>query len=122
MDWIVVGSEIKIPVEIALTPQEQEVGLMFRLSPANMAFVYKKAETRAFWMKNTYIPLDIVFCREGRISSIQQGDPQNQTHIIGLADLVIEMPRGSVEKYGIEIGKEVQLQLSLNSLVRRWEV
>lgn len=51
-------------VELAITPQERSKGLMFRKSLAPdqaMLFVYEDEQSRSFWMKNTYIPLDIVW-------------------------------------------------------------
>jgi uncharacterized protein len=61
-------------VELARSFQEQEKGLMFRPTLADdkgMLFPYKEIQTLSFWMKNTVIPLDIVFIRaDGSIESI----------------------------------------------------
>jgi uncharacterized membrane protein (UPF0127 family) len=59
----------RFTVEIAATPEQQEKGLMFRrLLDANggMIFPYDPPREVAFWMKNTLIPLDIVFIRPDR--------------------------------------------------------
>jgi len=61
-------------VEVATTPQEQARGLMYRTSlpdKGGMIFPMKPARFASFWMKNTYIPLDLIFIRpDGTISSI----------------------------------------------------
>ncbi len=54
----------EVPVEVARTPEQRSTGLMYRrsLKPGRgMLFVFDKASVRSFWMKNTYVPLDIVF-------------------------------------------------------------
>jgi hypothetical protein len=61
-------------VEVAATPEQQERGLMFRKSLAGdrgMIFPYDPPQDVSFWMKNTLIPLDIVFIRaDGTIARI----------------------------------------------------
>jgi uncharacterized membrane protein (UPF0127 family) len=61
-------------VELARTVQEQAKGLMFRTALADdkgMLFPYSQIQTLSFWMKNTVIPLDIIFIRaDGSIESI----------------------------------------------------
>src|SRR4051812_6525884 len=58
-------------VELALTPEQQSRGLMYRLSlpeGQGMLFDFKRAQETSFWMKNTYVPLDMIFSRsDGRI-------------------------------------------------------
>ena len=64
----------KFTVEVARTPEEQARGLMFRdvLGPnAGMIFPMKPPRTASFWMKNTVIPLDMIFIRaDGSIARI----------------------------------------------------
>ncbi|MDZ7588370.1 MAG: DUF192 domain-containing protein [Parasphingorhabdus sp.] len=64
----------KFIVEIAATPDQQEQGLMFRTTMADdagMIFPYDTPAMLGFWMKNTVIPLDIIFIRsDGSIESI----------------------------------------------------
>ena len=65
---------IDFTVEVAATPDEQERGLMFRRSLAadrGMIFPYDPPQDVGFWMKNTLIPLDIIFIRaDGTIARI----------------------------------------------------
>src|SRR5690606_932304 len=91
----------------AVTESEQMVGLMYReWPPPIMFFPYKQSEYRKFWMKNTPSPLDIVFCNNGKIIDVKQGEPFSTT-LVGpseTCDLVIEFPRGTVERKGFKIG------------------
>lgn len=62
------GKTVSLRVEIAVTPEEQARGLMFRESLADdggMLFPYDPPQAVSFWMKNTVIPLDIIFIRKG---------------------------------------------------------
>jgi uncharacterized membrane protein (UPF0127 family) len=85
-------------VLIAISEPEQARGLM-RVEPPvpNMAFVYGSPKVTKFWMANTPAPLDIVFCHNGQVTQICQGEPYS-TKLIGddmVSDLVIEFPRGA---------------------------
>jgi hypothetical protein len=70
-------------VEVAKTFEEQQKGLMFRRSLApdrGMIFPYRPAQNVAFWMKNTLIPLDIIFIRDdGHIARITTAKPLDET-------------------------------------------
>lgn len=70
-------------VEIAASPEQQERGLMFRKSlgaDRGMLFPYEPAQQVAFWMKNTLIPLDIVFIRaDGTIARITNAEAMDLT-------------------------------------------
>ncbi|MFB6182833.1 MAG: DUF192 domain-containing protein, partial [Candidatus Nanohaloarchaea archaeon] len=70
----------KITLEIADTREERKKGLMFRKSLKNnhgMLFIFNKSANRTFWMKNTYIPLNIIFINENlTIVKIVNAEPQ----------------------------------------------
>ena len=61
---ILVKNSIKINLEVAKTPQQKALGLMFRKELCRycgMIFIFDDESEKTFWMKNTYIPLDIIF-------------------------------------------------------------
>lgn len=112
---------IAFPTLVALTPEEQERGLMFRKwPPPVMIFPYTTASVRKFWMHNTLSPLDILFCRGNRVVAICYGEPMS-TKMIGPdepSDLVVELPHGTVMTHGINIGDEVKPALSSATIAR----
>mgnify|MGYP002817248391 FL=1 len=102
-------------VELALTHQQQMQGLMFRrrMAPdAGMLFVYKREEPIAMWMKNTYIPLDMLFiARDGKIVKIAERTvPLSQATISSGGEVVavLELNAGTASRLGIGPGDRVQ--------------
>ena len=96
-------------VEIAADHASQEQGLMFRkeMAPdAGMLFEFPKPELQAFWMKNTVLPLDIIFIRaNGTISSIAPNAvPYSTTTIPSIEPVraVLELNGGRAAQLGIE--------------------
>ena len=102
------GDEIPLTVEIADTPEALRKGLMFRTSmPENqgMLFVWNDASVRYFWMKNTYIALDILFFNNGHfIGALEDVQPLDETarNIGKPADMALEVNAGSVKKWHID--------------------
>jgi uncharacterized membrane protein (UPF0127 family) len=101
-------------VEMATTEQEKETGLMYRKELADgkgMLFDFSPEQEVSMWMKNTYIPLDMIFIRaDGRILRIAENTEPLSTRIIpsrGLAKGVLEVIAGTAKKYGIEPGDRV---------------
>lgn len=104
-------------VEVADTLEKQERGLMFRRSmPENegMLFVYKEPIEMSFWMRNTFIPLDIAFVgTDGRILNIHQARPLDDSVLYrsaGAAKYVIETNQGWFARHGIGPGDRVTLR------------
>ena len=101
-------------VEMATTPEEQAKGLMFRRQlpeGQGMLFDFHREQPTSFWMKNTYVPLDMIFIRaDGRILRIAENTEPMSTKIIssgGLAKGVLEVIAGTAQKYGIQPGDRV---------------
>src|ERR1700681_4683684 len=99
---IVTKSGVQVfSVEMATTDQEKETGLMYRKELADgkgMLFDFSPAQEVSMWMKNTYIPLDMIFIRaDGRILRIAENTEPMSTKIIpsrGLAKGVLEVSAG----------------------------
>ena len=112
----------KIPsvfIEIADDPHEQERGLKFRknLEPNNgMLFIYNDLANRSFWMKNTFIPLDMVFAdTDLRIIDIKKDvqpclqDPCPSYASTGPAQYVLEVNAGFTDQYKIQVGDKLEI-------------
>ncbi|SDD54157.1 hypothetical protein SAMN04488071_0764 [Kordiimonas lacus] len=102
-------------VELALTPPAQARGLMFRakLDPdKGMLFIFPEADMRSFWMKNTLIPLDIIFIRENGtiINIVENAEPRTLTPRESLAPAVavLEIAGGRARALGIKPGDTVR--------------
>ncbi|AKM06203.1 DUF192 domain-containing protein [Pelagerythrobacter marensis] len=101
-------------VEVAKTPREQAQGLMFRtqLGPnEGMIFPRDPPDIASFWMKNTPLPLDIIFIGEdGRIINIAARTvPYSLESVsaVGLTSAVLELRGGRAAELGIEPGDRV---------------
>ena len=101
-------------VELAVTPEQQARGLMFRRElpeGQGMLFDFKAEQPISFWMKNTYISLDMIFIRgDGRILRIaEHTEPlsERQVHSGGPVRAVLEVIAGTSKKLGIAPGDRV---------------
>jgi len=103
----------KFNVEIADTPAKRSTGLMRRDSmPADhgMIFVFGEEDTHSFWMRNTRIPLDIVFIDSGgTIRSIQQMKPYDLKSVAPPVPIkwAVELNQGAAEKAGAKVGDRI---------------
>lgn len=105
-------------VELALTPQQHQQGLMFRREmarDAGMLFDFGPRLRRAsMWMKNTYIPLDMLFIKaDGEIESIAERTTPHSLEPInsrGPVRYVLELNGGTAARLGIAPGDRVELQ------------
>jgi uncharacterized membrane protein (UPF0127 family) len=101
-------------VEEAKTDEERERGLMFRTSLPDgqgMIFDFSPEQNVSMWMKNTLIPLDMIFIRaDGRILRIAENTRIQSEEIIpsgGPVRAVVEVIAGTAKKYGIAPGDRV---------------
>ena len=101
-------------VEMAITPEEKEHGLMFRRELPDgqgMLFDFQTDQNVAFWMKNTYIPLDMIFIRgDGSILRIAENTEPLSDRLVpsgGPVRAVLEVIGGTARKLGIAPGDHV---------------
>jgi uncharacterized protein len=101
-------------VELAVTDEERERGLMFRKhlpEGQGMLFDFKREQEVSMWMENTYIPLDMIFIRrDGRIWRIAENTEPLSRAIIssdGPVLAVLEVIGGTAKKLGIAPGDRV---------------
>lgn len=104
-----------INTEITETQEEKALGLMFRTSladDAGMLFFYDTPQEVTMWMRNTYIPLDMVFIRaDGIVHRIEAWtQPFSESIISSGASVVacLELAGGSAERLGLKPGDRVE--------------
>ncbi len=112
--------QAKFCVELAINNEERQRGLMFRKGMElsdGMMFVYERPQSVWFWMKNTSIPLDIIFADEaGVITKIfENARPFSTTSIFGGYDVqyVVEINAGLTKSLGIKTGGSIKHSLGL---------
>lgn len=101
-------------VDVVSTPADRERGLMFREELGRnegMLFIFDNEGSYPFWMKNTLIPLDIIWIdSSGKIIDIREADPCTEDPCFvynhaGSAKYVLEINKGLSSELGIEIGQ-----------------
>lgn len=112
----------RFQLEVARTPRQQQIGLMFRPKlPADRGMVFPydpPARPVAFWMYNTLVRLDIIFLYQGQVVHIAEnvpGCPELPCPAYGpaadqLVDQVVELRGGTAAELGLSLGDEVQVQ------------
>lgn len=108
------GKTHRFIVEVAQTEEQQAQGLMFRQSLApdrGMLFPRNPPGDASFWMKNTLIPLDIIFIRpDGTIGRIaENAAPMSLDPVVSLEPVmaILEIPGGRSSQLGIKQGDKV---------------
>jgi uncharacterized membrane protein (UPF0127 family) len=116
------GGVQRFTVELAVTPEEQAQGLMFRRAlPPDAGMLFDLGSTRpaTFWMKNTLIPLDMLFITtDGRIADIhERAVPLSEAMIESKVPVraVLELNGGTVARLGIHAGDIVHHALFGNA-------
>jgi uncharacterized membrane protein (UPF0127 family) len=104
----------EIQIEIADNDFEQQTGLMYRKQMDNnkgMLFIFDKSEIKSFYMKNTYISLDIIYidAENTIINIVKKAEPLNETSLYSdaPAKYVLEINAGLSEKWGVKKGDKI---------------
>ncbi len=112
---ITANGEITYQVETAQTPEELKTGLMYRdflAADSGMIFLLNPPQQAIMWMKNTLIPLDMLFIDEnGKITWIyENATPLSEKYIISPlpSKAVLELNGGDAKKHNIETGDTVK--------------
>jgi uncharacterized protein len=115
---ITANAEHTISVEITESDKEKAYGLMFRTSLAEktgMLFFYPRPQEITMWMRNTYIPLDMVFIRpDGVVHRIEaRMEPLSENIIASRGEVVacLELAGGEAERLGLKAGDRVDHRL-----------
>jgi hypothetical protein len=111
------GGPVEVRLELARTPAEQRQGLMYRTALADgagMLFLFDADTDHRFWMKNTFIPLDMIFIdRDLRIVGIHPNAVPQSTAAVGVgrpSRYVLEVPGGWAARRGVAAGDRVELR------------
>jgi len=116
------GMEVKVDIEIVDTEEERTQGLMYREDLgafSGMLFVLKEEANNSFWMKNTKIPLDLIFLNKKKviIDIIQNAQPCIKGHICPSLRpqfeymYCLEVNSGFVDRNRIEVGGSVEWKI-----------
>lgn len=109
------GAPIHVRVEIANTPERRQLGLMYRKDLPHdhgMLFLFPQETPQSFWMKNTVLPLDIIYISAARtiVSIAKNTTPFSEQPIPSgqPAQFVLEVNAGFCERHGIVSGDRVE--------------
>ena len=111
------GERVKVRVEIADSPAEQQRGLMDRTALGKnrgMIFIFDREQVLSFWMKDTLIPLSIAYLdSNGRIVDIQDMKPldDDPPHYVSAepSKYALEVNQGFFDKNGVKVGDRTEL-------------
>ncbi len=115
------GVSETLTVELARTSRQHQQGLMYRQElpeDRGMLFLFESEQNGGFWMKNTYLPLDIAYLAEdGTVQEIRQGKPLDET-ILRPGDpywMVLEVNAGWFERHGLGVGARVMVPMEVRT-------
>src|SRR5262249_51269459 len=108
---------VSVKVELARTDAARQRGLMYRdrLEPDHgMLFIFDNDAQQSFWMKNPYIPLDMIFITSGLrvLGVVENAEPLTTTprFVKGVSRYVLEVVGGYAQQHGITAGTPVELR------------
>ncbi len=114
---VMLGGEV-FELEVATTTQTLRRGLMFRQQLADhegMIFPFQPPRRVDFWMKNTLIPLDMIFTRGGQVVHVVhqatpcEDDPCPTYPSVHSVDMVLEVPGGTARRLAVQPGDPVRI-------------
>jgi uncharacterized membrane protein (UPF0127 family) len=120
---IIKGEQIEL--EVTKTPQQQQLGLMFRKSldsNRGMLFSFSPPRIPRFWMKNVVIPLDILFIQDGKIKAISHNVPPCRVDPCPVygpdipIDMVIELKGGRASELCLSVNDTVDISFFNDSV------
>lgn len=108
---------VQVAVELADSPPERNLGLMHRKhmdADRGMLFLFEQPEQLSFWMRNTYIPLDMIFIRSDMtvLGVVENAQPLTDTprSVFGVSQYVLEVNAGFSQRHGIGAGTTVRFE------------
>ena len=114
IDVSIYNKNITFNVEVAKTIEERRSGLMYRkklLNNEGMLFIFPREKIIQLWMKNTYIPLDVIFISENKIIVYLKKNIEKLSETIVKSKVksryALEFNAGLINKLDIEIGDKV---------------
>ncbi|MEQ2008133.1 MAG: DUF192 domain-containing protein [Limisphaerales bacterium] len=107
----------ELATEIARTPTEHQVGMMWRTNMAEMEgmiFIFDAPDRRSFWMRNTLVPLDIAYIApDGTLLEVHAAQPRNETPLPSDSDrvqFVLETRQGWFQRNNVKPGMVVRTE------------
>ena len=114
IDVSIYNKNITFNVEVAKTIEERRIGLMYRkklLNNEGMLFIFPREKIIQLWMKNTYIPLDVIFISENKVIVDIKKNMEKLSETIVKSKVrsryALEFNAGLIKKLDIEIGDKV---------------
>ena len=114
IDVSIYHKNITFNVEVAKTIEERRIGLMYRkklLNNEGMLFIFPREKIIQLWMKNTYIPLDVIFISENKVIVDIKKNMEKLSETIVKSRVksryALEFNAGLINKLDIEIGDKV---------------
>lgn len=111
------GGDVPVTVEVAATPAQQALGLMYRKelgANTGMLFVFDSTIEHPFWMKNTVLPLDMIFLGEDRkvVGIVKDAVPFTTTsRTVGVPSrYVLEVNAGFSDTHGVKTGDQATFE------------
>ena len=114
IDVSIYNKNITFNVEVAKTIEERRIGLMYRkelLNDEGMLFIFPREKIIQLWMKNTYIPLDVIFISENKVIVDIKKNMEKLSETIVKSKVksryALEFNAGLINKLDIQIGDKV---------------